>query len=98
MKNIAVFASHGGSNLQAVIDAISEGRLIARIGAVISNNSTSFALERARRAGIPAYHISTKTENSEEAVAEKMLSVLETHDTDLILLLYVAGFGIETVS
>ena len=74
MKNIAVFASHGGSNLQAVIDAISEGRLIARIGAVISNNSTSFALERARRAGIPAYHISTKTENSEEAVAEKMLS------------------------
>ncbi len=87
MKNIAVFASHGGSNLQAVIDAVSEGRLVARISAVISNNSTSFALERARCAGIPAYHISIKTESSEEAVAEKMLSVLETHDTELILLL-----------
>ena len=54
MKNIAVFASHGGSNLHAVIDAISEGRLIVGIGAGISNSSASVALERARRAGVAA--------------------------------------------
>ena len=37
--NIVVFASHGGSNLQAVVDAVAEGRIDADIKAVISNNS-----------------------------------------------------------
>ena len=61
--NIVVFASHGGSNLQAVVDAVAEGRIDADIKAVISNNSGAFALERARQAGIPAYHVSLKIES-----------------------------------
>ncbi|MCD7710382.1 MAG: phosphoribosylglycinamide formyltransferase [Porphyromonadaceae bacterium] len=87
MKTIAVFASHGGSNLQAVIDAVSENRLAARIGVVISNNSTAEALERARRAGITACHISLKSSGSEEEMARKMLEALAASKADFILLL-----------
>jgi phosphoribosylglycinamide formyltransferase-1 len=54
--NLAFLASHRGSNMQAVIDACKEGRLQASPCMVISNNSGSEALERARHEGIPAYH------------------------------------------
>lgn len=59
--NIAVLASHGGSNMQAIIDAIEAGDLAARIVLVISNNSTSGALDRARKHGLPWKHISSAT-------------------------------------
>jgi phosphoribosylglycinamide formyltransferase-1 len=42
---LGILASHGGSNLQAIIDACKEGRLNARVGVVISNNSNSLAFE-----------------------------------------------------
>lgn len=58
---LAVLASHGGSNMQAIIDNIAAGRLNARVVMIISNNSESGALERARRAGIPWRHISSRT-------------------------------------
>ncbi len=96
--NIVVFASHGGSNLQAVIDAVKEGRVEACVKAVISNNSGAFALERARREGIPAYHISLKTEGSEEAVSQKLLDVLAEKETDLVLLLgYMRMLPVEVL-
>lgn len=44
---IAVFASHGGSDLQAIIDGCKGGKLDAQVCVVISNNSGSMALERA---------------------------------------------------
>jgi phosphoribosylglycinamide formyltransferase-1 len=50
---LGVLVSGRGSNLQAIIDAIEDGRLVARIGVVISNRPAVFALERAARAGIP---------------------------------------------
>jgi len=56
--NIAVFASGGGSNLQAIIDGCASGKIAARVCVVISNNSGSGALERAKAAGIPAVHLS----------------------------------------
>ncbi len=59
--NIAFLASHRGSNMQAVIDACKEGRLQALPCVVISNNSGSEALVRARQEGIPGYHRSSKT-------------------------------------
>ena len=77
--NIVVFASHGGSNLQAVVDAVAEGRIDADIKAVISNNSGAFALERARRAGIPAYHVSLKTEGGEAALSQKAAELMKEH-------------------
>lgn len=58
---IAVLASHGGSILQAVMDACAEGSLKAQVVAVISNNSGSLALRRAAAAGIPTHHLSSRT-------------------------------------
>jgi len=49
--NIAIFASHGGSGLQAIIDACNTNRINANVCAVISNNSGSFALQQARAFG-----------------------------------------------
>ena len=96
--NIVVFASHGGSNLQAVVDAVAEGRIDADIKAVISNNSGAFALERARRAGIPAYHVSLKTEGGEAALSQKLLTLLAEKETDIILLLgYMRMLPVEVL-
>ena len=86
MKNIAVFASHGGSNLQAVIDGCKAGRINARVSVVISNNSSAFALERAKAEGIPFYHISRMTCQD---LDNETLSILAAHKADII---FLAGY------
>ncbi len=55
---IGILASHGGSNLQAIIDGANTGQLDATPCVVISNNGESPALARARNACIQAYHLS----------------------------------------
>ena len=55
--NIAVFASHGGSDLQAIIDGCKNNRINAKVAVVISNNSDSMALQRAKNENISAYHM-----------------------------------------
>lgn len=55
---LGILASHAGTTMQAIIDACHEGRLHAEVRVVISNNSRSGALERARTHGIPALHLS----------------------------------------
>lgn len=87
--NIVVFASHGGSDLQAIIDGCKSNKIDARVAAVISNNGDSIALERAKREGIPAYHLSAKKFGSEEALSSKILEVLTMHKTDMI---FLAGY------
>ena len=87
--NIAVFASHGGSDLQAIIDACKSKRLNAKVCAVISNNSGSFALQRARDSGIPAYHFSKKTIPDPKALEKAILDTLVKHDTQII---FLAGY------
>jgi phosphoribosylglycinamide formyltransferase-1 len=59
---LGFLASHVGSNLQAIIDACSAGRLAAELCVVIGNNSQAQALERARAAGIPTRHLSSHTQ------------------------------------
>ncbi len=58
--NIGFLASHGGSNMQAIIDACKSGKLQARPAVVISNNSDSGAIARARNEGIPCYYLERK--------------------------------------
>lgn len=58
----AVLASGGGSNFQALLDRAAAGDLSAQAVFVASNNSTAPALDKARAAGVPTYHVSTKTE------------------------------------
>ena len=86
MIRLGALASHGGTNLQAIIDACRDGSLDARTCAVISNNSGSTALERARREGVPAYHLSGMTHPGAGELDAAILQVLESHDVELVLL------------
>lgn len=85
-RGLGFLASHGGSNMQAIIDACKAGRLPAVPRVVISNNSTSMALQRAQREGIPAYHLSAITHPEPEALDREILRVLRAHAVDLVIL------------
>ena len=84
--NIAVFGSGRGSNFNSVLNAIRECKLRSNINVVISNNSKAGILEIAREQRIPTFHISSKTEKSDEELNLKILKILEEHHTDFILL------------
>lgn len=85
-KRIGVLCSGGGSNLQALIDRAASGDLGGDIAWVVSNNSSAFALERARRVGLPAFHVSTRTEGSDEGVGRKLLGLVDESAIDLLVL------------
>jgi len=87
--NIAVFASHNGSNLQAIIDACRLGEIKANVCVVLSNNSDSRALQRAADAGIDSFHVSAKALGSEEALDAEIVKILASHNTDII---FLAGY------
>lgn len=93
MLNIVVLVSGGGTNLQAIIDAIAAGKITnTRITGVISNNKTVKSLERARNAGIPAFSVSPKDFEDREAFNEALLARVEELNPDLIVL---AGFLVK---
>jgi phosphoribosylglycinamide formyltransferase-1 len=83
---LAVIASHEGTTLQAVVDAVAEGRLPARVVAVISNNRESGALRRARAAGVPGIHLSSATHPDPEALDQAILDALTKAGADVVLL------------
>jgi len=83
--HLGFLASHGGSNMQAIIDACKDGRLDATPCVAISNNSDSMALQRARNEGIPWYHISGATHPG-SAEDEEILRVLKRHGVDTVIL------------
>lgn len=87
MLKIAVLVSGGGTNLQAIIDSIADGRITnAGIQVVISNNKNAYALERARMAGIPALCIRPGDYKTREAYYNALLRRLEESEVDLIVL------------
>jgi phosphoribosylglycinamide formyltransferase-1 len=83
---IGVLASHGGSNLQAIIDACEAGKISARVVVVISNNSDSGALQRAQRHNIDAVHLSNKHYPDDEDLDAAVIKVLNEHEVDLVCL------------
>ncbi len=96
---LAVFASHSGSNLQAIIDNIKNGYLNAEIVAVISNNSNAYALERARLAKIDTFHISSKTHPNETDYLNAILNILDSKKVDLIILAgYMKPIPVEIIN
>jgi len=84
-----VLCSGNGTNLQAILDAISGGTLAARVSCVISNRTDAMALERASRAGIPALAIRHQTFESREAFDRALVAALREHGVDWVVL---AGF------
>ena len=90
MLRIGVLVSGGGTNLQAVLDAIDCGEIKnAEVKVVISNNRNAYALERARNHGIDALSISPKDYESRAIFNDELLSRIDEYHLDLIVL---AGF------
>ncbi|HEX9916635.1 MAG TPA: phosphoribosylglycinamide formyltransferase [candidate division Zixibacteria bacterium] len=83
---LLVLASGGGTNLQAIIDSIEQGKLNAEIKVVVSNNSNAFALERARQHNIKAIHLSHKMFTTPEEFDAKLLSILKENEVNMIIL------------
>ena len=90
MLKVCVCVSGGGTNLQAIIDALKEGKITnAKIDPVISNNADAYALERAKQNGINALCLSPKSYVNREAFNDAFLAKLKEINPDLIVL---AGF------
>ena len=90
MLRVTVCVSGGGTNLQAIIDRIQDGRIRnAQIVQVISNNAGAYALERAAKAGIPGICVSPKDYPDRETFNEALLAKINEVSPDLIVL---AGF------
>ena len=83
---LGCLSSHGGTNLQAIIDACKQGRLDAEICVVISNNSGSTALKRARREDIPGYHLSQVTHPANGELDQVVLDALARHSAGIVVL------------
>jgi len=75
--------------LQAIIDACKSGRLDARVCVVISNNSGSMALQRARNEGIPAFHFSARVIGDSATLEKRIHDTLLEQQTDLV---FLAGY------
>lgn len=90
MLHIAVLVSGGGTNLQAIIDAIKEDKITnTKIEVVISNNKNAYALKRAEQNEIPAYCISPKEYETREQFNQVLIDTICQYNVDLIVL---AGF------
>ena len=93
MLKVGVMVSGGGTNLQAILDAVDAGKIRnASIEVVVSNNPGAYALERAKNHGIPAVCLSPKDFESREAFNEAFLAKVDEYDLDLIVL---AGFLVK---
>ena len=90
MLRVGVMVSGGGTNLQAILDAMDSGKVTnAQVAVVISNNAGAYALERAKKHGIATECISPKSFESRDAFNEALLAKVDEYHLDLIVL---AGF------
>lgn len=93
MLRVGVLVSGGGTNLQAILDAVDNGRITnAEIALVVSNNAGAYALERAKNHGIEALCISPKSYESREQFNQALLEELNKRNLDLLVL---AGFLVK---
>jgi phosphoribosylglycinamide formyltransferase-1 len=96
-KRIVVLASGRGSNFQAVIDAIKAGKIPAGCAALITDNPTAYAIDRAKKAGIPIRIIDYATFPSREVYERALLSSMQELNADLYVLagyMRILGLGI----
>jgi phosphoribosylglycinamide formyltransferase 1 len=96
---LGFLASHGGSNLQAIVDACKEGMLDGEARAVISNSSRAGARTRAEREGIPFYHLSSVTHAEPAALDTAILAALQKHGVEVVCLAgYMKKLGARTLA
>ncbi len=93
MLRVGVLVSGGGTNLQAILDAVDGGSITgAEVVAVISNNENAYAIERARKHNIPAFIVTPKAYGSREEFNNALLETMNVCKVDLIVL---AGFLVK---
>jgi phosphoribosylglycinamide formyltransferase-1 len=96
---LGFLASHGGSSMRAVIDAIASGELDAEARIVISNNADCEALAFAGARRIPWRHISAASEGGADAADAAIAGALETSGAELVVLSgYMRKLGPATLS
>lgn len=87
MLRVAVMVSGGGTNLQAIIDAVESGRITnTELVAVVSNNKGAYALERAKKAGIKDVVVSPKDYDTREEFNKALIETVDSLKVDLIIL------------
>ena len=84
--NLALFASGGGSNAQAILDAIADGSLPARARLLVADRPGIGALERAERAGVPSVVLPPSDYAAPDAFGEALLEALRAHRVDFVAL------------
>ncbi len=87
--NIAVFASHGGTDMQAIVDGCKQGKINAEVKVLICNNPDAYVVQRAIKEEIPHYIVNAKTSGGEEGVSDKILSLMQEYEIDMI---FLAGY------
>lgn len=92
---IAVLASGRGSNLVAIMQAIAEKKIDGEIAVVLSDKAEAKALEHAKNAGIPAYHVNPKAYEQKADYEAELLRYIEQADMQLICL---AGYMLDSQS
>lgn len=96
---LGFLASHGGSNMQAILENIKSGMLDAEPAVLISNNSSSGAMEKAKNFGIPCFHLSSTAFPDEEKLDEEIAKKLEEYKIDLVILAgYMKRIGERVLS
>ena len=86
LLRLGILASHAGTTMQAVVDACAQGRLHAEVRVVISNNSRSGALARARTHGIPTAHLSGVTHPNADDLDRAIMETLTCHRVEVVAL------------
>ena len=93
MLRVGVLVSGGGTNLQAILDAVDNGTITnAKVEVVISNNAGAYALERAKNHNVAAECISPKDYAARDEFNEALLAKIDSYNLDLIVL---AGFLVK---
>ena len=86
MINIGVLVSGRGTNLQAIIEAIEEGKIEGEIKVVISDNPDAYALKRAKQNNIETKYVNFKSFKNREDYDKKIVECLKEKDVDLVVL------------
>ncbi len=93
MLRVCVMVSGGGTNLQAILDAIDSGKITnAEVTGVVSNNPEAYALERAKAHGVPAVCVSSRDYADREKFYDALIEAVDSFDPRLIVL---AGFLVK---
>ncbi len=86
MIRVGVLASGGGTNLQAILDACAARRIAAEVAVVVSNVPGAGALDRARRAGVPAELVASRGAPDREGYDLRLVDALRAHRVELVCL------------